>query len=143
MICNDRVYFKGQTWDSISDSCKEFIKCLLEKDKMLRVSASEALEHDWIMTKGPETVRDIGSSHIPSSRDFAHLQSARQHASVDEAQQSRASVDQDQESQAFSDQAQEIEGQGEDRADSEILRGTLKPEYVQAVETYRGGDQED
>lgn len=43
--------FRGQAWDSISDEAKDLVKKLMEKDIDRRLTAVEALEHDWIKQK--------------------------------------------------------------------------------------------
>lgn len=40
--------FPSPEWDTISDSAKDFIRCLLNVDPSLRPSASGALNHIWI-----------------------------------------------------------------------------------------------
>jgi len=40
--------FPSQCWDLISDSAQNFIKKLLIKDPKTRMTADEALEHEWL-----------------------------------------------------------------------------------------------
>lgn len=41
--------FSDPIWNSISDSCKDFITKLLTKDQEKRPSAEQALQHPWIL----------------------------------------------------------------------------------------------
>ena len=45
-----RFDFPSPDWDNISNAAKDFICCLLRKDPSLRLTASEALAHKWIVT---------------------------------------------------------------------------------------------
>lgn len=40
--------FPSKGWSSVSDECKDFIKCLLRRDPRKRFTAEEALMHPWI-----------------------------------------------------------------------------------------------
>ena len=40
--------FSSEPWEKVSDGAKNFVGLLLEKDPEKRISAKEALEHDWI-----------------------------------------------------------------------------------------------
>lgn len=40
--------FDAPYWDDISDSAKDFISCLMEKDPAKRYTCEEALRHPWI-----------------------------------------------------------------------------------------------
>ncbi|XP_075906839.1 calcium/calmodulin-dependent protein kinase type 1D-like [Nelusetta ayraudi] len=40
--------FDAPYWDDISDSAKDFISCLMEKDPEKRFTCDQALEHPWI-----------------------------------------------------------------------------------------------
>lgn len=47
-ILKDELVFKGQNWENVSESTKDFIKYLLQKDHKPRPTATEALKHPWI-----------------------------------------------------------------------------------------------
>ncbi|VDO10088.1 unnamed protein product [Rodentolepis nana] len=40
--------FDSPYWDDISESAKDFIRCLLQKDPAKRASCTQALAHPWI-----------------------------------------------------------------------------------------------
>ena len=46
-IMHDEVNFNSYLWFSVSDSLKNLIKKMLQKDLNLRISAEEALNSDW------------------------------------------------------------------------------------------------
>mmetsp|Transcript_36250 Transcript_36250/g.53154 ORF Transcript_36250/g.53154 Transcript_36250/m.53154 type:complete len:560 (-) Transcript_36250:497-2176(-) len=54
--------FPSPDWDGISDAAKDFICCLLRKDPSLRLVASEALAHKWIIDKSE--LSSVPVSHI-------------------------------------------------------------------------------
>lgn len=41
------VEFSGIEWDSISEACKNFIRCCLKFDVNERWSAEQLLKHEW------------------------------------------------------------------------------------------------
>ena len=43
-----RYDFYGEQFDRISTEAKEFISALLQKNTEYRMSASQAMKHDWI-----------------------------------------------------------------------------------------------
>lgn len=46
-IENTKINYEGEAWDKISPEGKDIVKKMLSKDKDARISASDALEHDW------------------------------------------------------------------------------------------------
>mmetsp|Transcript_15992 Transcript_15992/g.44227 ORF Transcript_15992/g.44227 Transcript_15992/m.44227 type:complete len:609 (-) Transcript_15992:496-2322(-) len=46
--CN-LVFEPREIWDSVSDSAKDFVRCLLTKDPQQRPSAAEAANHEWFV----------------------------------------------------------------------------------------------
>eukprot|EP00488_Nonionellina_sp_1-RS-2012_P001389 TRINITY_DN2236_c0_g2_i1.p1 TRINITY_DN2236_c0_g2~~TRINITY_DN2236_c0_g2_i1.p1 ORF type:complete len:131 (-),score=30.01 TRINITY_DN2236_c0_g2_i1:40-432(-) len=48
--------------EHISDSCKDFIHSLLNKDMNKRLNVEEALEHPWIVSKASED--DLGDEYF-------------------------------------------------------------------------------
>lgn len=41
--------FPSPEWDTISDAAKDFICCLLKKNPLQRLTASQAMQHKWIL----------------------------------------------------------------------------------------------
>ena len=46
-----RYDFYGDQFDQISTEAKEFISALLQKNTEYRMSASQAIQHDWIRVR--------------------------------------------------------------------------------------------
>jgi len=42
------IELTGPTWDRRTDECKDFLMSLLNRDPEERLSAHEALQHEWI-----------------------------------------------------------------------------------------------
>ena len=47
-IANGTYRFHPEQWDSISDEAKSFVKGLIEVDPEKRMSAKDALQHEWV-----------------------------------------------------------------------------------------------
>ena len=47
MTLENKMEFDLSQWQNVSDTCKDFITHLLEKDSSKRISLNEALEHEW------------------------------------------------------------------------------------------------
>jgi len=48
-IMRGKFSMSGGIWESISDTCKDLITCLLQLDVNKRMRADEALQHPWIL----------------------------------------------------------------------------------------------
>jgi serine/threonine protein kinase len=46
---NNPVNFSGTEWQSVSKSCKSLIRKMLTKKPEERISALEALNHEWMI----------------------------------------------------------------------------------------------
>jgi calcium/calmodulin-dependent protein kinase (CaM kinase) II/calcium/calmodulin-dependent protein kinase I len=58
----DYVFHK-EFWDPISEEAKDFIESLLEVDPRKRLTAAEALEHEWMTTSGDLLAnKDLGAN---------------------------------------------------------------------------------
>lgn len=58
----DYVFHK-EFWDPISDEAKDFIESLLEVNPRKRLTAAEALEHEWMTTSGDLLAnKDLGAN---------------------------------------------------------------------------------
>ena len=56
--------FPSPDWDTISSSAKDFICNLLKKDPSKRLSASQALGHQWIIEQTQNSKRWKSSSNV-------------------------------------------------------------------------------
>jgi calcium-dependent protein kinase len=71
-----RFDFPSPDWDGISDAAKDFISSLLKRDPSKRLSASNALEHQWIREQTAEAPtrskrrQRTSIAHAPMSKAF-------------------------------------------------------------------------
>jgi hypothetical protein len=69
-----RYDFYGEQFDRISTEAKEFISALLQKNTEYRMSAYQAMQHDWIKTLRRVSVEDVPASPWPMARiDISRL----------------------------------------------------------------------
>ena len=61
-VHSGKYSFSTPEWENVSDSAKDLIDKLLEYDVDKRISAKDALNHDWIL--------DIGKSEIIGRTNF-------------------------------------------------------------------------
>eukprot|EP00484_Ammonia_sp_Unknown_P022742 CAMPEP_0197027516 /NCGR_PEP_ID=MMETSP1384-20130603/7406_1 /TAXON_ID=29189 /ORGANISM="Ammonia sp." /LENGTH=516 /DNA_ID=CAMNT_0042456375 /DNA_START=124 /DNA_END=1674 /DNA_ORIENTATION=- len=54
----------------LSQSCKHFLTCLLEQDPRKRLSATEALRHDWLTTEAQAHDDHLGDETLKSLKKF-------------------------------------------------------------------------
>ena len=70
MILNKEVEFKDPVWKRVSESAKDLIKALLNKNDVVRASAQEALEHDWFRILNVKPVSTLKQAEIESIINF-------------------------------------------------------------------------
>jgi serine/threonine protein kinase len=64
-IRDGKINFPSPFWDKISDSAKCFVRALLTVSEEQRLTAAEALEHEWIVREIAESKEDDeSSSHL-------------------------------------------------------------------------------
>jgi len=62
-VLNGDFEFHSGVWDNVSDEAKDLINRLLTVDPKKRLTAKEALEHDWIKSCGKALAqRDLSST---------------------------------------------------------------------------------
>ncbi len=59
MICEDEVGY-DESWRMVSEECRDFVRRLLTKDPVQRLTAAQALSHVWIV--GNLRVSSMGAS---------------------------------------------------------------------------------
>ena len=47
-VCNSPLEFPKAEWDGITDEAKDLISKMLNKNYKRRISANEALNHEWV-----------------------------------------------------------------------------------------------
>jgi len=79
-LMDAEVDFSSEVWSTVSDSAKDFIKQLLQKESQLRLSPGAALKHPWIvgheMRSGGVTPQEIpvyGAEKLSSSCGISKL----------------------------------------------------------------------
>ena len=60
--------FPSPYWDEVGDSAKDLVRKLLEKDPELRLTATQALEHEWV--KGDTANTEANESVIETLKVF-------------------------------------------------------------------------
>lgn len=50
-VTKGKINLTGPNWEKKTDECKEFLMALLNRDPEERLSAQEALQHEWIQSK--------------------------------------------------------------------------------------------
>ena len=57
--------FPPEDWDNISDHAKNFIRCLLQMNPSKRLTASQAMQHEWILEMTtPKAERDLSKCSL-------------------------------------------------------------------------------
>lgn len=69
-ILYKEVEFKDPVWMRVSESAKELIKGMLNKNDVVRVSAQEALEHEWFRILNLKPNSTLKQSEIESIINF-------------------------------------------------------------------------
>jgi len=62
-IQNDMLEFRGKVWENISFEAKDLLRKLLTKNPDKRLSALEALNHDWFNTKA-DLLEDLSEKNM-------------------------------------------------------------------------------
>ncbi|KAL1562481.1 Calcium-dependent protein kinase 15 [Salvia divinorum] len=67
-ILNEEVDFDSQPWPSISNSAKDLVRKMLNKDPKRRITSAQVLEHPWI--KGQASDKPIDSAVLSRMKQF-------------------------------------------------------------------------
>ncbi|CAK9219698.1 unnamed protein product [Sphagnum troendelagicum] len=70
--------FTQKPWPRISDSAKEFVKKLLEKDPHLRLTAAQALSHEWVREGGVASDMPLDIAVLSNMREFVKYSRLKQ-----------------------------------------------------------------
>lgn len=47
LVCGAPIPLEGGVWDETTPECRRFVAALLERDPTRRLTASQAMEHEW------------------------------------------------------------------------------------------------
>jgi serine/threonine protein kinase len=61
-IRDGKINFPSPFWDKITDAAKSFVRALLTVSEEQRLTAAEALEHEWIVSEIADTKNDDEST---------------------------------------------------------------------------------
>ncbi|BDA51500.1 probable calcium/calmodulin-dependent protein kinase type I [Coccomyxa sp. Obi] len=69
-ILKDEVRFDGPEWRNVSETGRDFVRRLLERDPAIRMSAEQALAHPWIKRHCDHThgVPSVANNAVPAVR---------------------------------------------------------------------------
>ncbi|XP_023544788.1 calcium-dependent protein kinase 28-like isoform X1 [Cucurbita pepo subsp. pepo] len=79
-VLRNKPDFRRKPWPSISPSAKDFIKKLLVKDPLARLTAAQALSHRWVREGGDASEIPIDISVLSNMRQFVKYSRLKQFA---------------------------------------------------------------
>ncbi|CAK9320742.1 unnamed protein product [Citrullus colocynthis] len=79
-VLRNKPDFRRKPWPSISPSAKDFIKKLLVKDPRARLTAAQALSHQWVREGGDASEIPIDISVLSNMRQFVKYSRLKQFA---------------------------------------------------------------
>ncbi|KAG6603911.1 Calcium-dependent protein kinase 16, partial [Cucurbita argyrosperma subsp. sororia] len=79
-VLRNKPDFRRKPWPSISPSAKDFIKKLLVKDPLARLTAAQALSHLWVREGGDASEIPIDISVLSNMRQFVKYSRLKQFA---------------------------------------------------------------
>lgn len=62
-------------WDNISDGAKGLVRALLQPDPAVRLTATQALEHEWLRGSAPDTA--LGEGYLTTMKQYQLMQRLR------------------------------------------------------------------
>ncbi|XP_019175937.1 PREDICTED: calcium-dependent protein kinase 11-like [Ipomoea nil] len=72
-IMKGKIDFESEPWPSISDSAKDLIKKMLQRDPRQRISAHQVLCHPWIVDDTVAPDRPLGSAVLARLKNFSAM----------------------------------------------------------------------
>ncbi|KAL3845613.1 hypothetical protein ACJIZ3_003016 [Penstemon smallii] len=72
-ILKGKIDFESEPWPHISDSAKDLVRKMLERDPRSRISAPEALCHPWIVDDTVAPDRPLGSAVLSRLKQFCAM----------------------------------------------------------------------
>lgn len=68
-----QVCYNGPEWEGVSDSAKDFVASLLDRDYNSRMTAAAALEHPWITAHCNEDGCSVANNVVQLKGRNLHL----------------------------------------------------------------------
>ena len=78
MVRKAKYSLEGSTWEYVSESAKDLIRKLMEKDPKQRLSAEEALAHEWICNQQEDI--PLSPSVVDSMNRFVQMERLKREA---------------------------------------------------------------
>ncbi|CAH9109184.1 unnamed protein product [Cuscuta europaea] len=72
-IMKGKIDFESEPWPSISDSAKDLIKRMLQRDPRQRITAHQVLCHPWIVDDTVAPDRPLGSAVLTRLKQFSAM----------------------------------------------------------------------
>nr|GLL42307.1 calcium-dependent protein kinase 11-like [Ipomoea trifida] len=72
-IMKGKIDFESEPWPSISDSAKDLIKKMLQRDPRQRITAHQVLCHPWIVDDTVAPDRPLGSAVLARLKNFSAM----------------------------------------------------------------------
>ncbi|XP_074296505.1 calcium-dependent protein kinase 18-like [Silene latifolia] len=79
-VLRNKPDFRRKPWPSISNSAKDFVRKLLVKDPLVRLTAAQALSHQWVREGGNALDIPIDISVLHNMRQFVKYSRMKQFA---------------------------------------------------------------
>ncbi|KAL4187768.1 hypothetical protein AMTRI_Chr09g20710 [Amborella trichopoda] len=79
-VLRNKPDFRRKPWPSISTSAKDFVKKLLVKDPLARLTAAQALSHPWVREGGDASEIPVDISVLNNMRQFVRYSRLKQFA---------------------------------------------------------------
>ncbi|GAA0186257.1 non-receptor serine/threonine protein kinase [Lithospermum erythrorhizon] len=79
-VIRNKPDFRRKPWPGISDSAKDFVKKLLVKDPLARLTAAQALSHPWVREGGSASDIPLDISVLYNMRQFVTYSRLKQFA---------------------------------------------------------------
>lgn len=70
-ICKAPIPFESPCWQFYSNALRGFLKALLTRDPLRRMSARQALQHKWLLFEGPSPSTAVNNDVLSKLQTFA------------------------------------------------------------------------
>ncbi|GJV74137.1 calcium-dependent protein kinase 28-like protein [Tanacetum coccineum] len=77
-VLRNRPDFRRKPWPTVSDSAKDFVRKLLVKNPLARLTAAQALSHPWVRVNGNASLIPLDISVLSNMRHFVKYSRLKQ-----------------------------------------------------------------